>query len=283
MASTSTILRKKRHVYLIGSTLDSINGSKLPSNRRVLARFLHLHTVEHQTVSASASATAEELMQFWDKARIPTRLKCHIISSIRDLHAQWVSLKKNSSRQTDTQHSKEEAMKETFADLFNVAHANALTLIKIKEDRAFLLAQREKGRRGNMGSVDTVLAKKEKRCKLKLLRVEERKKLEQEKSKLELSGVGTERLSDSNTSNTDESDDSSDTTEYETVEVPTMPAQRRRSRPPNIISSELASALDRTKTSDRNATYVLVAAAESLGHNPSDIALNRESIRRARR
>jgi hypothetical protein len=158
MASTSRILKKQRGLYLIGSTVDSISGSKLPSNRLVLARFLHLHTVDHQTISASAATTAEEIMHFWDRARIPTRLKCHIISLIRDLHARWVSLKKNSSRQTDTQRRKEEALKETFADLFDVAHANALTLIKIEEDRAFLLAQREKGRRGSMGSVDTILA-----------------------------------------------------------------------------------------------------------------------------
>jgi len=41
--------------------------------------------------------------------------------------------------------------------------------------------------------------------------------------------------------------------------------------------------LGRTKTSNRNATCVLAAAAESLGHSPSSIVLNRESIRKARR
>ena len=39
-------------------------------------------------------------------------------------------------------------------ELFDIAHARAMEDISIEEDRAFLLAQREKGRRGKMGSVD---------------------------------------------------------------------------------------------------------------------------------
>ena len=38
----------------------------------------------------------------------------------------------------------------------------------------------------------------------------------------------------------------------------------KKQRPTNIISPELASALDRTNVSDRNATYLLVATAQSL-------------------
>ena len=65
-------------------------------------------------------------------------------------------------------------------------------------------------------------------------------------------------------------------------EEPSQPPQKR-TRPSNIINPALASALDRSKISDRNATYVLAAAVESLGRNPQEIALNKESIRRARR
>src|SRR6266496_2103382 len=170
MASTSKRCSKKqRGLWLIGGTLDCITGQKLPSNGQVLARFLHLHTRDHHTIPASASSTAVEVLQFWDRARIPVRLKCNIVSAIRDLHAQWVGLKKNASRQTDTQRSKEDAFRATLPDMFDIAHADALTLIKIAEDREFLIAQREKGRRGSMGPVDTKLAKKEKSRQEKLL------------------------------------------------------------------------------------------------------------------
>jgi len=38
-----------------------------------------------------------------------------------------------------------------------------LTLITIKEDKEFILAQREKGKRGSMGVIDIKLSKKEER------------------------------------------------------------------------------------------------------------------------
>ena len=51
----------------------------------------------------------------------------------------------------------------------------------------------------------------------------------------------------------------------------------------NVVTPSLAAALDRIKTSDRNAVYVLAATANSLGHDPQTIVLNRESIRQSRR
>src|SRR6218665_3049139 len=42
----------------------------------------------------------------------------------------------------------------------------------------------------------------------------------------------------------------------------------------------LTAALDRTKLSDRNATNVLAAAAQSLGHNVKDLNINRSSVHR---
>lgn len=54
------------------------------------------------------------------------------------------------SRTSATQQAKEIAFSSKLDDLFDIAHANALDMITIDEDRAFLIAQREKGRRGYM-------------------------------------------------------------------------------------------------------------------------------------
>jgi len=59
--------------------------------------------------------------------------------------------------------------------------------------------------------------------------------------------------------------------------------QPKLCRPANIITPEISSALDRAKISDRNATHVVAAAAEALGHSSREICVNKESIRRARR
>ena len=50
----------------------------------------------------------------------------------------------------------------------------------------------------------------------------------------------------------------------------------------NIVSPSVSAALDRTKTSDRKAAYILAAIAHSLGHNIEDLALNRSTIKRQR-
>ena len=49
----------------------------------------------------------------------------------------------------------------------------------------------------------------------------------------------------------------------------------------NFFSPDVASILDHTRVSDRNATYILAATAKFFGHNPSALALNKESIRQA--
>ena len=58
------------------------------------------------------------------------------------------------------------------------------------------------------------------------------------------------------------------------------PIQRRATK--NVVTPELAAALDRTKTSSRKATYILSEMASSLGHDVSTLNINRSSIHRAR-
>src|SRR6218665_2372402 len=57
----------------------------------------------------------------------------------------------------------ETAFVDNLDDLFDVAHAEAITLMNI-EDNKFLEAHREKGRRGCMGAVGTKLARQQERC-----------------------------------------------------------------------------------------------------------------------
>lgn len=50
-----------------------------------------------------------------------------------------------------------------------------------------------------------------------------------------------------------------------------------------LFTPELSAALDRTNTSDRNATYIIAATAAALGKDVKNVTLNRESIRLNRR
>lgn len=173
--STASTSKKPQGVWLIGGIDEAITGSKLPSNQQVMSRFFHLHTIDRKTIQKSASETAQEVVKFWEKARIPTRRSYHIINKIKQQHEKWQHLKKAASRRTATQMQNEEEFTTSLNDLFDVAHADAMQLIKIPEDKEFLTAQREKGRRGTMGPIDQKLTNLEmRRQKIMLAEKQER-------------------------------------------------------------------------------------------------------------
>src|ERR1043165_8053263 len=62
----------------------------------------------------------------------------------------------------------------------------------------------------------------------------------------------------------------------------TPPGPKRKRVLKKVLSPDLSAALDRTKVSDRKATFVIAEAAKSLGHNISEFTLSRSSIRRKR-
>ena len=158
--ASGIVVRKKTAVWLIGAQEDKLTGSKLPSNKQVLSLFFYKHKTLKQPIRESARVVVREAAVFWDKARIPIRPEQHAIAHLEQLHHQWLLLQRNASRKTDTQRANEASFVDKLEDLFDIAHMNALKMIKIEEDRAFLLAQ-EKGRRGCMGSIDKVFTSKE--------------------------------------------------------------------------------------------------------------------------
>src|SRR5258705_5919674 len=57
--------------------------------------------------------------------------------------------------------------------------------------------------------------------------------------------------------------------------------KRKRGRK-TVVTPQLAAALDRSKMSDRKATFVIAETAKSFGKNIDDLAINRDTIRRYR-
>jgi hypothetical protein len=104
---------------------------------------------DKKSVKDSASIVMHEINEFWEKARIPSRQSYHVISKITELYEKYRKIQKNASRRTTAQIKLEESLTSTLDDLFDIAHADALQLIKVEEDKKFLLAQREKGEEMN--------------------------------------------------------------------------------------------------------------------------------------
>lgn len=122
----------------------------------------------------SAKLVVRECLIFWEKARIPIKVTPHCVEKIMKVYSYWRNLQKNAHRKSETQKENVRKFISDLNNLFDIAHANALEIIKTEEDRKFLLSQREPGRRGCLAGVDMKLAKREERALLKVMKYEHR-------------------------------------------------------------------------------------------------------------
>ena len=115
-----------------------------------------------------------ECIIYWEKARIPTRAFPNCVKKLIDLYHVWRELQKNCKKTQITFKSRENNFIINLDNLFDIAHADAFERMKIEEDKLFLMKQREPGRPGCLGGVDTKLAEKEQRSRQRRLEEEER-------------------------------------------------------------------------------------------------------------
>jgi len=135
-------------------------------------------------------------------------------------------------------------------------------LIKNKEDYQFLLLQRKKGRPGALGLVDKEHQKKSERSANRLALKEERRKKRLREAEHDIDRTVLE----SSTSTSGDEGLSEKITAENTENANNQHSKRQKLA--NIVTPDVAAALDRTGTSSRSATYILSAAATILGVNP---------------
>lgn len=273
---SSAVTRSQTSIWLIGETVDVIGGCKLPSNGDVLRRFFKIHKTDKRPIKDAAAVVADEIDVFWTKARIPTKARHHIVGKVQQAFANWRKLLKGRNRRSCPQIQKETKFKLELKNLFDIAHEDALQLIKIAEDREFLVAQREIGRRGSMAGVDEALAGIEKRRDVR----ERARKRSIEKEKCRIDAQETDILSDESEKDDDLISDADLDEEDKPVEH-ACKAKRAKKRLP-VVTANLAAALDRTKTSDRNAAFILSQATVTFNKGASDVSVSRSTIRRKR-
>ena len=290
-SSAPVCVRSKTALWLLGCEDSELRGSKLPSNRQVLRVFFHHHRSLKKTVRQSATTVIRETVMFWEKAKIPVRPEQHAIAKLEKLHEKWIKLKKNANRKTDKQQANETEFIQSLDNVFDMAHMDAMTLIKIPEDKQFLLAQREPGRRGCMGQVDKIYALKElkaaKRKKSSVLfkqRTEQERQMLNESVTLELSSTDNDTECEGDIGEGHGVDNVWPTTSTSSCSVveSAKPVSKRKRATINIVTPDVAAALDRAKVSDRKAALLITATAQSLGHNADDLTINRSSIHRSR-
>jgi uncharacterized protein with gpF-like domain len=100
--------RKKDDIFLLGcrdlETLVRLN--QLPTLRQVLLRY-HQALNESKNVKDSAHALIREIIDVWSKSGIPTRQPNHCVEKLIKNHKNWLLLKKNKIRDSETQTNRE--------------------------------------------------------------------------------------------------------------------------------------------------------------------------------
>ncbi|KAL4113867.1 hypothetical protein QTP88_017425 [Uroleucon formosanum] len=277
MASSSShvVLRTHDEVYLVGNVNNQIVGSKLPSIKQVLSvLFYNLRHVK-LNLRESARLVFKETVLFWQKARIPVRDEQHCILKLEKLYQNLRELQKSAKRASEKNTKNVNEFKEKLNDLFDVSHSNSLNMMKIEEDKNFLLMQRQKGRPGCMLGTDTNLAKKEHRAFVNLHKSEQRRK----KAKIEIEQIDHTVQIDSNTDGSS-TEEEVDIEEDDITPSPSCSKKQRGSR--DFMTPKLLAALDKCKLSDRDAVHIIISTADALGNDVSKLIINRSTIQRDR-
>ena len=81
-------------------------------------------------------------MEVWSKALIPTIQLIHAVNKLEQYNDEWKHRKKNKSRQSEKQQDREFNFSVKISRLFNIAPQDALSRVRIEEDRTFLENQR---------------------------------------------------------------------------------------------------------------------------------------------
>lgn len=164
-------------IDLIGRTCHQITGAKLPSNRQVLEVFFHNMRFVKLTSTDSARLAINAVQIYWQQERIPIRYESRCVDKLLKLYENWKNIQRTVSNKRKGASKKLQAdFIAILDDLFDIAHADALNMMKIADDREFLTMQRKKGRPSYMAGIDNALYEKEQRIAQRLESEQKRKR-----------------------------------------------------------------------------------------------------------
>ena len=265
-------------MWLIGKATSQLSASRLATNGDALRCLLYHHLEQQLTVKESIRNTAQQVIENWSKARIPTQRIDSCERKLKKLYNEYNLLKKNRAEAWESCKIKNQMFQDKLCELFDIATNDAMTTMTIDEDKQFLAMQRADVTSSSMGGIDRQLAEKEARKSDRNKAIADRAvrarnataKLQQEQS----CDISLETSS----SSAEETD-----SEYKTRSSNASKSAPKVKRLRSIVSSsEVAGALDRVNLPDRGAMFVVASVAKALGHPIEDLSLSRSTIRRSR-
>src|SRR6218665_2232439 len=108
----------------IPMTMYQVSGCLLKA--AVLQLFYYYH--KDKTIHESVGFVAAKVSDFWNRARIPTKQRCHVIAHIEKLFKTYCKPKENKGRMAETRRSNEMEFAASIEELFDIAHEDAMTI-----------------------------------------------------------------------------------------------------------------------------------------------------------
>src|SRR5688572_8290574 len=119
---SGVITRKNTEIWLVGQVSSTLNRSKLPSRREVLALLFHYKQTTNQSTREACNSTADDVLELWAVAHIPTKYKPDVVDKINNMFVEWEKLKKSKTKAVTSEKLKAKDIKwsEGLEDLLNI-------------------------------------------------------------------------------------------------------------------------------------------------------------------
>ena len=279
-----TRTRSNSEYYLIGFSIETLSGSRLPTLREVMQYLLFVKECCPRTTPTKhcLNEVVDEVIKLWQMARIPIKQKQNIVLSLGKVYETWSTLLKSKGRTKSDSWKKKDTFCSELDKLWDIGIRDAISVIESdpelsssqkKEDIAFYEDQRHY-RKAWMSGKDKVFARN---MNLKTSMIEE-----------QLSEVAGGDSSDefvalaSSSSNQDDSNGSPSEYEIEAQKTTTS-GYIMLMAPRNIMeNSHITSTVDRLKITDNQATMLLSAFIKVCGGKVKDFVLSRSTTKRYR-
>ncbi|GBN83213.1 hypothetical protein AVEN_15954-1 [Araneus ventricosus] len=175
------------------------------------------------------------------------------------MYNHWHNPQKSACCRSETQEENECNFISDLNNLFDIAHANALEIIKIEENRKFLLSQGKPGRRVCLMGIAMKLAKREERVLLRVREQENRRAKTHHSSEIDDNFMDSSEESSATEDITDQPGPSSNVTQSsleeninEQIEL-RMGIVRGRKR---FLTPKIMAVFDRFHFSQRSAIFI---------------------------
>lgn len=129
---------RRKKIFLISKTIDTINDKKLPTNKEALQLLFHHTRNLNQSLNDSCSIVVSQVKKIWEKAGIPTQENSRCIAKLKKFHNDYRDLQKSANRKNE---KNEQVLCNNFEKLFDIAHGKTFEMID-NVTKKFLIDQR---------------------------------------------------------------------------------------------------------------------------------------------